>query len=569
MAAGNADSSTSSDRVSAEETKLGISHQERVRSPTRQPEHHGFKTSRTGGGDAALALFTDPNDLHEPYDDAEEKRLVRKIDLMILPYLAVCYAFFYIDKTTLSYAAIFGIRTDLKLHGTQYNWLSSIFYFGFLAWAFPTNYMMQRFPIARYLGINIFMWGAFLMMQAACTSFSSLAALRALSGAAEACSDPSFMLITSMWYTRRQQPVRIGLWYTANGFGIALGGLLGYGIGHIRGSLPSWKYEFVIIGALCCIWGVVLFVFLPNSPVNARLLSQRERRVAVERLRSNQTGVENKTFKWYHVREAFLDYKLYLFFFIAVVGNLPNGGISNFGTIIIQGFGYSTLVTTLLQIPYGVFIALSILVCVYTNDWVARKGYNSRIYFLVLFLIPNIAGCFGLRYVPLDQHVGRLICYYLTGPYNAAFVLVLSLQTANIAGHTKKVTTNAALFLGYCTGNIAGPFFFKTNQTPVYTLGIWMMIVSHLLEGSCVLLLRALLAQENKRRDRLQSGGERDQHLDETAFGDLTDKENLNFRYVLIVLMASGCADVGVGIYIEIGLNSDVDPLPQVPCLQK
>lgn len=67
------------------------------------------------------------------------------------------------------------------------------------------------------------------MLQAAAKTFGQLLALRFLAGAAEACSDPSFMLITSMWYTRKQQPVRMGLWYTANGFGIALGGLLGYG----------------------------------------------------------------------------------------------------------------------------------------------------------------------------------------------------------------------------------------------------------------------------------------------------------------------------------------------------
>lgn len=85
------------------------------------------------------------------------------------------------------------------------------------------------------------------MLQAACHNFATLGVLRVLAGAAEACSDPGFMLVTSMWYTRREQPVRIGLWYTANGFGIALGGLLGYGIGHIRGALPSWKYEFLIM----------------------------------------------------------------------------------------------------------------------------------------------------------------------------------------------------------------------------------------------------------------------------------------------------------------------------------
>ncbi|KAL8773429.1 MAG: hypothetical protein Q9194_004326 [Teloschistes cf. exilis] len=391
------------------------------------PQKAGWQVSRAGDGDTAMAIFSTPDEVHEPIDPDEARRLERKIDFMILPYLAVCYAFFYIDKTTLSYAAIFGIQEDLNLAGTEYNWLSSIFYFGFLIWAFPTNFLMQRLPIGKYLGFNIFMWGFFLMLQAACQSFATLALLRAFGGAAEACSDPSFMLITSMWYTRKQQPVRIGIWYTANGLGIAGGGLLGYGIGNIKGALPSWKYEFIIIGALCCIWGIVVFIMLPDSPVTAKLLTHRQRRLAIERLRENQTGVENKHLKAYQVREAFMDYKLYFFFVLGIVGNIPNGGISNFG-------------------------------------------------------------------------------------------------------HTKKVVTNAVLFLGYCTGNIAGPFFYKTSQSPTYSLGIWSMIVSHLVEVVVILLLWFLLSNENKRRDRIQSdeiGGLEGRDLDATAFSDMTDRENL------------------------------------------
>lgn len=109
--------------------------------------HSKWKAAKVADGDTAMALFDDPDELHEEIDPVEARKLLWKIDFMILPYLAVCYAFFYIDKTTLSYAAIFGIRDDLHLHGTQYNWLSSIFYFGFLAWAFPTNFLMQRLPI--------------------------------------------------------------------------------------------------------------------------------------------------------------------------------------------------------------------------------------------------------------------------------------------------------------------------------------------------------------------------------------------------------------------------------------
>jgi predicted MFS family arabinose efflux permease len=173
-----------------------------------------------------------------------------------------------------------------------------------------------------------------------------------------------------------------------------------------------------------------MFIFLPDSPVTAPGLTKRERRIAVERLRENQTGVENKHLKPAQILEAFCDYKLYFFFILGMVCNIPNGGISNFGTIIIKGFGFSTLVTTLMQIPYGVLIAISILICVYLND----RFENRRCVFILIFLLPNIAGAFGLRFVPLDQKVGRLICYYLTGPYNAAFVLILSMQVANTAG---------------------------------------------------------------------------------------------------------------------------------------
>ncbi|KAK4498815.1 hypothetical protein PRZ48_009325 [Zasmidium cellare] len=508
-------------------------HQETASTTDHETKWH--LSPKSGTGDAAMALFASPDELHEPIDPDEEKKLVRKIDLMILPYLAVCYAFFYIDKTTLSYAAIFGIRQDLNLKGAEYSWLSSIFYFGFLAWALPTNLLLQRLPVGKYLGSQIFMWGFFLMLQAVAKNFATLAALRALAGAAEACSDPAFMLVTAMWYTRRQQPIRMGLWYTANGLGIALGGLLGFGIGNIKGSLPSWKYEFLIIGALCCVWGIVMMVFLPDSPVTAKGLSTREKRVAVERLRGDQTGVENKSFKGYQVWEAVGDYKLYVFFLLGVVCNVPNGGISNFGTLIIQGFGFSTLVTTLMQIPYGVIIALSILLCVYLNDHVSRKGAQTRCYFVLAFLTPNIAGAFGLRFLSPSNQAGRLVCYYLTGPYNAAFCLILSLTTANTAGHTKKVITNAVLFLGYCTGNIIGPFFYIASQAPRYELGIWSMIVSHLIEFVLILILRVLLKWENDKRDRIQSrqeGGLEGRDLDGTAFGDLTDRENLNFRYI-------------------------------------
>ncbi|KAH8890653.1 putative MFS allantoate transporter [Thozetella sp. PMI_491] len=483
------------------------------------------------GGDVALQLVHTLAEPFEPFTPEEERKVMRKVDRMILPYLAVCYIFFFVDKTTLSYAAIFGLNQDLNLQSNDYSWLSSLFYWGFFVFALPTNLLLQRFPLAKYLGANIFLWGFLLMAQAAVNNFAGLAVLRVLGGAAEACADPAFMIITSMWYTRQEQPLKIGLWYTAVGIGIAFGGILGYGIGNIHGALASWKYEFLIIGALCSAWGIVMIIFLPDNPVTCRWLTDREKRIVIERLRQNQTGIENKTLKVYQIREAFTDYKSYLLFMCTLLQAIVNGGTTNFGTLIIKGFQFSTLNTTLLQIPYGALIFFAILICVFLNHGLSG---NNRCWFIILFLLPNVAGAFGLHFVPEEQRIGRLVCYYLTGSINAPFVMLLSLQTANTAGHTKKVTVSAILFLGYCVGNIAGPFFYKTEQAPTYSLGIWSMITSHFLEIAVVLIMRFALQWENRRRDREYGpvDGSNQGDLNATAFEDLTDRENKNFRYV-------------------------------------
>lgn len=65
------------------------------------------------------------------------------------------------------------------------------------------------------------------MAQAAAKNFGGLLALRILSGAFEAIADPAFMLITSMYFTRAEQPTRISIWYAFNGVGVAGGGLIG------------------------------------------------------------------------------------------------------------------------------------------------------------------------------------------------------------------------------------------------------------------------------------------------------------------------------------------------------
>lgn len=102
------------------------------------------------------------------------------------------------------------------LVGQQYSLVSSIFYFGYLVWAYPTTLLIARLPTAKYLAANTLFWGAVVALTAACTNFGGLMAVRFLLGAAEATITPAFMFITSTWYTRDEIPTRTGMWFAGN-----------------------------------------------------------------------------------------------------------------------------------------------------------------------------------------------------------------------------------------------------------------------------------------------------------------------------------------------------------------
>ncbi|TFK46759.1 MFS general substrate transporter [Heliocybe sulcata] len=457
----------------------------------------------------------------------EVKRIERKIDLLIIPALAVCYAFYYIDKTTLSYAAIFGLQKDLNLASSEYSWLSSLFYFGWLGWALPTNLLMQKFPLNKYLAVNIFLWGALLIAQAASRNFTDLAILRILSGAFEATADPAFLLITATWYTRAQQPVRIGWWYCANGIGIALGGLLGYAIGHIKGHLPSWKYEFIVIGALCAGWSIVLFFVVPDSPYTTHWFSRREKLVIASRKRHDYHGPERRQWNASQVLEAFIDPKIYLFFLFGFFANVPNGGTSNFGTLITKGFGFTTFQTTLMQIPYGFIIVAFILAAMYATT---RMPPNTRTILMVITNIPTVIGFAMVAWA--KSKVARLVGYWITGASNATFVVGLSLVSGNVGGQTKKAIASAAVFLGVAAGNIVGPFLFLDSQAPTYTVGIIGCLISRALEIVVIIILRMLFTAANKRRDQAMAKGEVPNDRPGFSDEDISDWKNQSFRYL-------------------------------------
>jgi hypothetical protein len=138
--------------------------------------------------------------LHELLEDKERnRRLVRKIDLVVLPLLAGTYVLQYIDKQAMSYAAVFDLFTSTGITQDQYSWFASIFYFAYLGAEYPWVYLAQKTRMGMVVAGCVLAWGSVLMITAACTGFGGLAACRFFLGVFEAPITTCFMMMVSMW----------------------------------------------------------------------------------------------------------------------------------------------------------------------------------------------------------------------------------------------------------------------------------------------------------------------------------------------------------------------------------
>jgi MFS family permease len=90
----------------------------------------------------------------------------------------------------------------------------------------PNSYMMQRLPLGRLVGAIVFIWGAIIATTSLGKNFSQLAGFRFLLGLFEACVNPNFMLLTSIFYRKQEVASRLGAWWLVNGLCSSFGGLV-------------------------------------------------------------------------------------------------------------------------------------------------------------------------------------------------------------------------------------------------------------------------------------------------------------------------------------------------------
>ena len=135
---------------------------------------------------------------------------------------------------------------------------------------------MQKVPAAKWLGINVTLWGVATACGAAAHNYPSILASRIFLGIFEATIAPSLALISSQWYTKSEQAPRFSFWYLGLGVGQIVGGAVSYGFQHVTGGgLAGWRVMFITLGAVTVCVGLGVLVFIPDTPMKASWMSAR------------------------------------------------------------------------------------------------------------------------------------------------------------------------------------------------------------------------------------------------------------------------------------------------------
>jgi MFS family permease len=259
----------------------------------------------------------------------------------------------------------------------------------------------------------------------------------------------------------------MGVWYSMTGYVSIVSPLINYGLGHITGSLSPWRYMYLVAGSITILWAFVILFFMPPDPIRAKRFTDRERYIAVARMRVNNSGVRNTHFKVEQLWELLKDVKFWLTFWMALTMLVANGPgnyleyqlhttvlnpntVSTFTPIIISDLGFSGLNSLLLVMPAGVVIGTIEL----TAPFIAMKFPGWRSYLVAITVSGTLLASLLLWQLPQSATGGKLFAVYILASYGGGYAVLMSLVIANSAGYTKRSLGSSGMFVGYCIGEL-------------------------------------------------------------------------------------------------------------------
>ncbi|KAK1445921.1 major facilitator superfamily transporter [Colletotrichum melonis] len=302
----------------------------------------------TGGShsEAPLEVHADEdivarmNNLDPPVTPEEERRVRRKIDMRLPPFLLILYMFTWLDRGALGNAALMGIKEDLGFTSRDFSLAVSMFFVGTAISDLFTNIGMRYIRPSVYLATAMIIWGIFATLQAVAGGPSGMFAIRFFLGIFEAAFISGAPYLTTVLYPRAEWGRRISVYLSATPLAGAFGGWVAYGVSNISNPLiKHWQALFVIEGLVTILFGVACIWVLPDRPHNTRWLTPRERDVATWRMMRDGNRTHGKVHWRTTAAQLTGDWRLWLNIAIYMGQVLQTYTIATFTPIIVATFG--------------------------------------------------------------------------------------------------------------------------------------------------------------------------------------------------------------------------------------
>lgn len=121
----------------------------------------------------------------------------------------------------------------------------------------------------------------------------------------------------SIFYTRKEVATRIAALYCAQILATGFSGLIAAGVfaglDDVRG-IAGWRWLFLLEGAATALVALFGFWLLPNTPLDTRWLTERERELAHSRMVKDQlSDTVGQASSWEGLKQACADKRTWLF----------------------------------------------------------------------------------------------------------------------------------------------------------------------------------------------------------------------------------------------------------------
>ncbi|KAL5362166.1 MFS general substrate transporter [Aspergillus floccosus] len=469
------------------------------------------KPTQPGGLDPLKSWKSD-GDVKNPVDEQlvaftplEEKRLLRKMDLHIMPILSILYLFAFLDRGNIGNAKIEGLPEDLNLTGSQFNICLTVFFITYASFELPSNLILKKVQPSIWLPALMVSWGIVMALMGIVQNYHGLLAARIFLGVAESGLYPGVAFYITMWYCRHEALMRQALFFSAASVAGAFSGLLAFGIAKMDGvgGYAGWRWIFILEGIATVLVAVAAHFVIQDYPDTAKFLTEEERSWVLHRLRTQYSDgqtvySENERFKWKYVRDALTDWQVYLAIIVWYGIVCPMYGVSYFRPTIIKDLGYTSSVAQLLTVPIYITAAIVAVLSAAISD---RIGQRSPLLFLHLScIIVGFIICLAAsgRGVPGVVYFGIFLT--VVGIYPALPSNVTWLSN-NLAGSYKRAA-GMALHIGI--GNFAGAMssnFYREQDSPQFVLGHSLELGFAVAALIAAVILRIVYTRINKTRE--------------------------------------------------------------------